>query len=402
MKTKFPLLAKYPKMTYLDSGATTLKPQSVIDAELEYYRSYSANIHRGLYPLSIKATEAYDASRKMVAVLLNARSPHEIVFAKGATDGLNLLAMSLTQNLESPDEIVCTILEHHSNFVPWQQISQKKDLNLRVIDFPLAESRNNGINASEFISSKTKILTLPYISNVTGEVLPIKQIVAASRKINPELIVIVDACQAVAHIPIDVQDLDCDFLVFSGHKLYGPTGIGVLYGKGARLEALAPYQYGGDMIHSVSLSKTTFAPVPAKFEAGTPPIAQAIGLGEAIRFILGMGFESIQKHESELYKYAIESLSHLATDLEIVQPVISQQKGNSIITFTSPFVHPHDMADLLGQSDVCIRAGHHCAQPLHDHLHLNATARISFGLYNRSKDIDTFCTELKKIIGQFQ
>lgn len=401
-KTDFPLLTKLLDVVYLDSGATTLKPQPVIDAELGYYQMYSANIHRGLYPLSIKATQAYDVARASVAKLLHADSPSEIVFTKGATEGLNLLASSLAQDLNSGDEIVCTILEHHSNFVPWQQICQYKKMKLLIIDSKFTMQKDGQVKMGTYISKKTKILTLPYISNVTGEILPIKEIVAAARKINPHIITIVDACQAVAHLPVDVQDLDCDFLVFSGHKLYGPTGIGVLYGKKEQLERLPPYQFGGDMIHSVSIGKTTFAQIPSKFEAGTPPIAQAIGLGSAIEHVLSIGFEAIQKHESELYAYAIKKLAVFGSDLIVVQPVVSAQNGHSIVTFTSPRVHAHDLADLLGQGNICVRAGHHCAQPLHDHLGLSATARISFGLYNTHADIDAFVAELQKIIAQFK
>ncbi len=402
IKTDFPLLTKQLDIVYLDSGATTLKPQHVIDAELEYYQTYSANIHRGLYPLSIKATQAYDASRATVAQLLNASTPSEIVFTKGATDGLNLLASSLVHDLKAGDEIVCTILEHHSNFVPWQQLCQQKQMKLLMIDRKPSVSKAGEVKMKEFMSSQTKVLTLPYVSNVTGEILPVKDIIAAARKINPQIITIVDACQAVAHLQVNVQDLDCDFLVFSGHKLYGPTGIGVLYGKKERLEHLSPYQFGGDMIHSVTIEKTTFAQIPSKFEAGTPPIAQAIGLGAAIEYVRGVGFDAIQKHESELYAYAIKEMAALGHDVSIVQPTVSTQNGHSIVTFTSPHVHAHDIADLLGQSNICVRAGHHCAQPLHDHLGLSATARISFGLYNTSNDIDIFVAELQKIISQFK
>lgn len=401
-KTDFPLLIKQLDVVYLDSGATTLKPQRVIDAELDYYQAYSANIHRGLYPLSIKATQAYDASRVMVAKLLHADSPSEIIFTKGATDGLNLLASSLAHDLKSPDEIICTILEHHSNFVPWQQICQRKKMKLLVVDSNLIIHKDGQVRLNEYVTMKTKILTLPYISNVTGEILPVKEIITAARKINPQIIVIIDACQAVAHLPVNVQDLDCDFLVFSGHKLYGPTGIGVLYGKKERLENLSPYQFGGDMIHSVTIEKTTFAQTPSKFEAGTPPIAQAIGLGSAIEYVLSIGFEAIQKHEAELYAYAIKKLAVFGDDLKVVQPVVSSHNGHSIVTFTSPHVHAHDLADLLGQSNICVRAGHHCAQPLHDHLGLSATARISFGLYNTHADIDAFVAELQKIVAQFK
>lgn len=401
-KTDFPLLTKQPDVVYLDSGATTLKPQRVIDAELDYYQNYSANIHRGLYPLSIKATHAYDAARASVANFLHSKSASDIVFTKGATDGLNLLASSLAHDLNAGDEIACTILEHHSNFVPWQQICQHKKMKLQIVDSKLTIQKNGQVKVDTYISKKTKILALPYVSNVTGEILPIKEIISAARKINPQIITIIDACQAVAHLPVDVQDLDCDFLVFSGHKLYGPTGIGVLYGKKEQLERLPPYQFGGDMIHSVSIAKTTYAQIPSKFEAGTPPIAQAIGLGAAIKYVHTVGFDAIQKHEADLYAYAIKEIAALGRDVSIVQPTVSTQNGHSIVTFTSSHVHAHDLADLLGQSNICVRAGHHCAQPLHDHLGLSATARISFGLYNTFKDVDAFVAELQKIIAQFK
>ncbi len=395
-RSDFPIYQTIPHLVYLDSGATALKPQCVIDAMVGYLRDYSSNIHRGLYPISVKASMAYEDARHTVAAFIHASADGEIIFTKGASEGLNLLASSLEKNIDTGDEIVCTMLEHHSNFVPWQELAQKKGAEFVVIE----PTEDIVKSCMDIINERTKICTFPYVSNVTGEVLPIKQIIQVVKKINPSTICIVDAAQAVAHMPVDVQDLGCDYLVFSGHKLYGPTGIGVLYGKQDRLRALPPYQFGGDMIHSVSLEKTSYADIPNKFEAGTPPIGEAIGLAEAIRYVQSIGFEAIAQHDHQLLTHFEKAMLKSSPQLQILQPLFGGPK-TAVASFTVPHVHPHDMADLLGQKDICVRAGHHCAQPLHTHLRIPASCRVSFGVYNSTSDIDSFADGLTSICQSF-
>jgi cysteine desulfurase/selenocysteine lyase len=396
-KSSFPLFTTHPNICYLDSAATSLKPHCVIDAMHDYYTTYTANIHRGLYPLSIYASEQYDKARQIVAEFIHA-DQDEIVFTKGATEGLNLLASSLDRLLPPDAKVTTTILEHHSNFVPWQIFSQKRGHKLDII-YPEKDMTIPDLVRTRLPASAA-ILALPAISNVTGEFLPVKEIIASARTVNPSIICIVDASQAVAHMPVDVRDIDADFLVCSGHKLYGPTGIGVLYGKRDRLAKLPPYQYGGDMIQNVTIDTTTFAQAPAKFEAGTPPIAEAIGLGAAIQFIQDVGFDSIERHDQEMREYARGQLSQVTGPVHIVEPLFGGSM-TSVISFTHPHVHAHDLADLLGQEGVCIRAGHHCAQPLHTYLKLPATSRISFGVYTTKKDIDIFIKKLIAICTSF-
>ena len=395
-RSDFPIYQTIPHLIYLDSGATALKPQRVIDSMCGYLRDYSSNIHRGLYPISVQASLAYEGARHTVATFIHAAEDAEIIFTKGASEGLNLLASSLSTYISEGDEIACTMLEHHSNFVPWQELALRRDAKFVVME----PTEDIVKSCKTLINERTKVFTFPYMSNVTGEVLQVKQIIQAVKKINPSTICIVDAAQAVAHIPVDVRDLDCDYLVFSGHKLYGPTGIGVLYGKRALLELLPPYQYGGDMIHSVSIKKTTYSGLPNKFEAGTPPIAEAIGLAEAIRYVLDIGFDTIAKHDAELLRYFEEKVAKSLPQLQTIQPQFGGIK-TAVASFTLPMIHPHDMADLLGQKDICVRAGHHCAQPLHIYLKLSASCRVSFGVYNSASDIDSFAEGLATICQSF-
>ncbi len=391
IRKEFPIFAGEQNKTlvYLDSAATTFKPAVVISAVSEYYSQYSSNIHRGLYPISVQASELVHVSRVAVQKLLNSSKPEEIIFTKGATESLNLLASSLCKTLKPGDEIVTTIADHHSNFVPWQQLAIQNKLKFGIVTFdPLTISESDLIqNIVDSVTRDTAVVTMPFVTNVFGVVLPLSSIILAIRQKNPKTIIIIDACQAVTHIEIDVQKLDCDFLVFSGHKIFGPTGVGVLYGKEKILHSLSPYQYGGDMVISVTVESTSFANIPAKFEAGTPPIAEIIGLKRAVDFLSEITPKHIRHHGGELVEYARRSLDR-AYGSKITLYKSNNLKESSILQFNISGAHPHDVAQILGDQNICIRVGHHCAQPLHTYLGLDATCRASFSIYNTKTDID--------------
>ncbi|MBP6993717.1 SufS family cysteine desulfurase [Candidatus Woesebacteria bacterium] len=399
-KDRFPIFDSQPNLTYLDSAATTLKPQVVIDKIAEYYQDYSSNIHRGLYPIAEKASGEYESARQIVAKFINAEKPEEIIFTKGATEALNLLASSLSQNIIKPGvEVLTTIIEHHANFVPWQQVSLKSGAKFGVVAFhPFKSTKEEMLESFRLgITTETAILTLTHVSNVLGLVLPIKEIIALARSINPRIIIVVDACQSIQHFPIDVQELDVDFLVFSGHKIFGPTGVGVLYGRYEQLDKLPPYQFGGDMIEEVRIEATTFAKPPHRFEAGTPPIAEVIALGEAIKFVQEISLKSINQHSRALRRYALENLRDVfGSTVQLYTNDHAQFSG--VISFNLAGCHPHDVAQIVGEQNVCIRVGHHCAQPLHTHLDLTATCRASLSVYNDETDIDTFVASLMNVI----
>lgn len=399
-KDQFPIFQHNPNITYLDSAATTLKPQSVIDTITEYYRDYSSNIHRGLYPIAEKASGGYEEARQTIARFINARRPEEIIFTKGATEALNLLASSLSGTVIKPGvEVLTTIVEHHANFVPWQQQVIKKGAKFGVITFdPLKATKEDILETFRMhITKETSILAFTHVSNVLGLVLPVKEIVATARAINPEVIIVLDACQSIQHIPIDVQALDVDFLVFSGHKIFGPTGIGVLYGKYDKLNRLPPYQFGGDMIEEVSIERSTFAKPPQKFEAGTPPIAEAIGLGEAIQFVQKVGLKTIETQTQKVRQYALAKLREkFGSQIQIYTNDVARFTG--VVSFNLTGCHPHDVAQIVGEQGICIRVGHHCAQPLHTFLNLPATCRVSLSLYNHEADIDKLISGLTNVI----
>lgn len=399
-KDQFPIFQRNPNITYLDSAATTLKPQSVIDTITEYYRDYSSNIHRGLYPIAEKASGGYEEARQTIAHFINAKRPEEIIFTKGATEALNLLSSSLSGSVIIPgSEVVTTIVEHHANFVPWQQVSIKNKAKFGVISFhPLTSSR--GEILEEFrakITQNTAVLAFTHVSNALGLVLPAREIISMARAINPKIITILDVCQSIQHLPIDVQNLDVDFLAFSGHKCFGPTGVGVLYGKYNRLDTLPPYQFGGDMIEEVSIDQTTYAKLPNKYEAGTPPISEVIGLGEAFRFIQSVGLKTIESHTQKLRQYLLSRLGEtFGTQVNIYSNELGHFSG--IVSFNITGCHPHDVAQILGEQEICIRVGHHCAQPLHTLLDLPATCRVSLSLYNDEADIDKLISGLTNVI----
>ncbi len=402
IKTDFPFFQHHPTLAYLDSGATALKPKAVIDAMNKYYEEYPVNVHRGIYNLSGFATDQYENARKTIATFINA-TPEEIIFTSGATHGLNLLATVLGRELKEGDNIVLTRMEHHANMVPWQQIAKEKKVELRFIEIQgpgeIKELKNYRIgdytidieSAKKLIDERTKIVSVTSVSNVLGTIVPVKEIIELVKKVGAYTIV--DHSQGVVHLKTDVQDLDCDFLVFSGHKLYGPTGIGVVYGKKVLLEKLEPFFFGGDMIRFVSYEDATWADVPNKFEAGTPNIAGAIGLGATIEYINSVGWEAIDAHEKELTAYAMEKLKNIVKIIGTTD--LNQRTG--VISFLIDDIHPHDTGDIFNSCNVAVRVGHHCAMPLVRHLGIGGTVRASFGMYNSKEDVDALVTAIGKV-----
>ncbi len=379
----FPILNSRD-MAYLDNGATTQKPQKVLDAVNNFYEHENANPHRGAYSLSIEATEAYENTRAKIAKFINARYPEEIIFSKNATESLNLLAYSYgLDNLKKDDEVVISIMEHHSDLVPWQYATKKTGSHLKYMyindDFELSKEE-----IESKITDKTKIVGITQVSNVLGTINPVKDIIKYAHK--KGAIVIVDASQSIPHMAIDVQDLDADFLVFSGHKMLAPLGIGVLYGKKELLKKMNPFLMGGDMIEYVYEQKTTFAPLPNKFEAGTQNVEGVVGLGAAIDYINELGYDNIEKAEKELTDYAREKL----TKLDFLDLYLTPNKENhsSVFSFNVKGVHPHDVASILDSEGVYVRSGNHCAQPLLRSLGIDATCRASLYFYNTKEDID--------------
>jgi cysteine desulfurase/selenocysteine lyase len=380
-------------LIYFDNAATTQKPIQVINAIKEYYESYNANIHRAIHTLSEEATQKYEEAREKVRKFINARSDKEIIFVRNATEAINLVMYAWgLNNLKESDEIISTVMEHHSNIVPWQFLRDKVGLKLKFIDvnsqgfLKLDELEN-------ILSKNTKLITVTHASNVLGTINPIKEIGKIAHD-NGSLI-LVDGAQSVPHMPIDVKKLDCDFLVFSGHKMLGPMGIGVLYCKEEILENIQPFLYGGDMIKYVTLEKAVWNDLPLKFEAGTSNVEGAIGLGAAIDYLNKIGMEDIRKHEIELTKYAIDKISNLP-NLDIYGPKKAEERGG-VIAFNVKNVHSHDVAQILDEDGIAIRSGHHCAMPLHQKLGIESSARISFYLYNMKEEIDNFIEALGKI-----
>ena len=396
-KEDFPILNER-KIAYLDSGATTQKPIQVINAIDEFYKKNNANPHRGAYSLSIEATEAYESSRGKIAKFINAESPEQIIFSKNATESLNLLAYSYgMENLKKDDEIVISIMEHHSNLVPWQKVAKVTGCNLKYMyindEFELSDEE-----IESKITDKTKIVGIAHVSNVLGTVNNVKKIIDYAHK--KGAIVIVDASQSIPHMRIDVQDLNCDFLVFSGHKMLAPLGIGVLYGKKNLLNNMTPFIMGGDMIEYVYEQDTTFAPLPNKFEAGTQNVEGVVGLAVAIDYIENIGYDKIQEIEKEVVGYARDELSKL----EFLDLYLTPNKENhsSVISFNIKGVHPHDVASILDTNGVCVRSGNHCAQPLMRFLNIDSTCRASFYLYNTKEDVDRLVDGLKKAYNMFK
>ncbi len=390
----FPLLKQqvYGKpLVYLDNAATSQKPGSVIEAERRYYEEYNANVHRGVHALSQRATDAYEGARAKAARFLNARSPREIVFVRGCTEGVNLVAQSYGRTVLKPgDEVLITAMEHHSNIVPWQIVCLQTGAVLKVA--PINEAGELEFDAFErLLSERTRIVAAVHVSNALGTINPVRRIVERAHAAGAK--VLLDGAQAAPHVPVDVQALDCDFYAFSGHKIYGPTGIGVLYGKEALLAAMPPYQGGGDMIKVVTFEKTIYNDLPYKFEAGTPHIAGAIGLGAALDYVSSIGLEAIAAHEHALLEYATEAVA----GIKGLRLVGTAREKAGILSFVMDGVHPHDIGTILDHQGVAIRAGHHCAMPVMDRYRVPATARASFALYNTREDVDALVAGLRKV-----
>ena len=376
-------------LVYLDSAATSQKPVQVIEAVANYYKEYNSNVHRGVHTLGTKATDAYEGARDKVRKFINASSIEEIIFTRGTTTAINTVAASYGRtNLEAGDEIVISYMEHHSNIIPWQQVAKATGATLKYI--PLEEDGSISVEqAKATINSNTKIVAIMYVSNVLGSINPVKEIAAIAHQNGA--IMLVDGAQSTPHMKVDVQDLDCDFYAFSGHKMCAPTGIGVLYGKKHLLENMEPIEFGGEMIDFVDLQDSTWKELPWKFEGGTPIIAGAVGLGAAIDFLTEIGMDNIEKHEHEIANYALEQLSTVK-GVTIYGP----KHRAGLVTFNVEDVHPHDVATVLDVEGIAVRAGHHCAQPLMRWLKVSATARASFYLYNTKEDVDAFVRGLVK------
>lgn len=394
LRNDFPILSTLvgnKPLVYLDNAATTQKPKVVIDAIEYYYKAGNANIHRGVHYLAEKATEAYEDSRKVVANFLNARSESEIIFVRGTTEGINLIAHSFgKQYISEGDEIIISTLEHHANIVPWQLLCESTGAKLKVI--PVSDKGELELDAFDsLLSEKTKLVSVVHASNSFGTINPVKQIVDKAHAVGAK--VLLDGAQAVGHFPVDMQALDCDFYVYSGHKLFGPTGIGVVYGKYDLLDSLPPYQGGGDMISKVTFEKTTFKEPPGRFEAGTPHISGAIGMAAGIRYLEGLDRNALLAHEHDLLDYGTGKLS----EIDGIRLLGTAEEKVSVISFTMEGSHPHDIATVLDADGIAIRAGHHCTQPLLQRFGVSATARASFAFYNTREEIDHLAESLKKI-----
>ena len=379
---------------YLDSAATSQTPIQVIDAVAEYYSDYNANVHRSIYAIGEKATKAYESAREKVSQFIGAEESRSVVFTRGTTESINLVAYAWGRhNLKKGDEILITEMEHHSNLVPWQLVARDMGATLKTIPF-----RKDGTleNVETYFNENTKIVSVIHQSNVLGTVNPVDEIISLAKSVGA--VTLIDAAQSVPHSPVDVSSLECDFLAFSGHKMLGPTGVGVLYGKLNLLEEMEPFLTGGEMIREVTFEKSTWNDVPWKFEAGTPNIAQVIGLGSAVDYLSKIGMDKINAHETAISNYAVEKLN----EIDEVTIYGNPPKRGGVVTFNLHNIHPHDVAQLLDKEGVAIRAGHHCAQPLMDKLGVTATARASFYLYNDLEDIDKLVAALIKSLDFLQ
>ncbi|MBI4836153.1 MAG: SufS family cysteine desulfurase [Candidatus Abawacabacteria bacterium] len=391
-KKHFSIFKNQPNLVYLDNAATSQTPDSVLTAMNDYYQNYRANTHRGIYESSEKATSKYEDSREKVANYINA-APEEIIFTRGATHALNLVANGLTTSLQHGDEIVITEIEHHSNLVPWQVLAKRYQLVLQYIPIN-ADGLLDLTDMGTIITKKTKVVACSHASNVLGTITPLEQIIQHAHNVGA--VVVVDACQSIPHQRIDVRALNADFVVFSAHKMFGPTGIGILYGKKELLNQLPPFEYGGHMIHEVTYTDTTFAEAPERFEAGTANIAGVIGFGATIDFLQSLDWQGVQEHEQELVKYTLQKLRQL--EAVIVHGPSGTVNRTGVISFNINTVHSHDAAHILAMNNIAVRAGHHCAQPLLHKLGIKNSIRASLYFYNTAEDIDALIMGLKKVI----
>jgi cysteine desulfurase/selenocysteine lyase len=378
------------KLVYLDNAATSQKPRAVIDAIVHYYEHLNANIHRGVHTLSVRATEAHDEARETVRHFIQAADASEIIFVRGATEAVNLVAETYGRaNVGEGDEVLITAMEHHSNIVPWQMLCQEKRAHLRVA--PISDTGELDLDAFEkLLSPRTRIVAAAHVSNALGTINPLRKIIQLAHA--HDVPVLVDGAQAVPHLPVDVQALGCDFYAFSGHKIYGPTGIGVLYGKEEVLAEMPPYQGGGDMIRSVSFEKTTYNVVPYKFEAGTPDIAGAIGLGAALEYVMNLGMDRVAAHGQDLLAYATERVGAI----DGVRLIGTAKERAGVLSFVMEGVHPHDLGTILDREGIAIRTGHHCAQPVMERFDIPATARASFAVYNTREEVDALVNGIRE------
>lgn len=399
IRQDFPVLSRkvYGKpLVYLDNAATSQKPSSVIQSLVNYYEGYNSNVHRGVHALSIEATQRYEEAREKVSRFIGAPSVENMIFVRNTTEGINLVASTwASANIGPGDEILLTEMEHHSNLVPWQRLARKKEAKLRFI--PITEEGTlNFSNLDTLLNHRTKLVSMTHMSNVLGTINPIKEI--ARRAHNLGALMLVDAAQSVPHLPVDVVDLECDFLAFSSHKMLGPTGIGGLYVKSSILETMEPFLSGGEMVKEVTLDSASWNDLPMRFEAGTPNIADTIGLGAAVDYLQSLGMDQVHQHETQLTRYALEALKELSEDFKFYGPLDLSVRGG-IISFYSHELHPHDLGTILDREGIAIRSGHHCAMPLvKDKLGLVATARASFYIYNTENEIDLLVAGMKKAL----
>jgi cysteine desulfurase/selenocysteine lyase len=394
IREQFPALRQqvYGKsLIYFDNGATSQKPQVVLDAINKYYSKDNANIHRGVHYMSQRATTEFEEARKIIQRYINARKSDEVIFTKGTTDSINLVASSFGELLKEGDEILITAMEHHSNIVPWQMLCERKNLVLKVAPI----NKKGELILEEFdklLTEKTKLVSVTQISNTLGTINPVKELTQKAHAVGAKILI--DGAQSIQHMPIDVKDMDCDFFVFSGHKVFGPTGIGVLYGKEDLLDRMPPYQGGGDMISKVTFEKTTYNELPYKFEAGTPHIGGGICLGEAIRFLSGLDITAVQAYEKELADYAQDLLD----TFEDMQIIGEARKKTSVVSFIMEGIHPFDLGTLLDKQGIAVRTGHHCTQPLMDFYQIPGTVRASFAFYNTKEEVDVFVEAVERSI----
>ncbi len=393
IKNDFPALKQKVNgkdLIYLDSAASALKAKPVIDALHLHYEKETANVHRGVHYLSEQGTRKYEETRKTVQKFINAKKDLEVIFTKGTTDSLNLVAFSFGEKfISAGDEILISTMEHHSNIVPWQLMASRKGA--KVIEVPIDDNGDIDLNAyKNLLNDKVKLVSFCHISNTLGTINPIKEMIKMAHEVGAKFCV--DAAQSVPHMKVDVQDLDCDFLAFSGHKIYGPTGVGILYGKEDLLNQMPPYQGGGAMIEKVSFTETTFNHLPEKFEAGTPAIAEVIALKDAVDYIQSIGFDEIEKNEHELLTYATEKL----LTIDGLRIIGTAKHKTSVISFVIKDIHPHDLGTLLDQQGIAVRTGHHCTQPLMERFNVNATVRASFSIYNTKEDVDALMAAIIK------
>ena len=402
IRQDFPVLAKTVydgrPLVWLDSAATSQKPRQVIQALVDYYEGYNANVHRGVHALSMESTERYEEARQKVADFIGAESSDCLIWTRNTTEGINLVANSWAEdNIKAGDEIVVTALEHHSNLVPWQQIARRKSAKLRIL--PLAADHTLDMDAADtIIGARTKLMAIAHESNAIGTINPVKQLAAKARAVGAA--VLVDGAQSVPHMPVDVQDIDCDFLAFSGHKMLGPTGIGGLYVKRDVLESMNPFLTGGEMVLAVSYEDASWNDLPMRFEAGTPNIADAIALGVAVDYLQAIGMDNIREHEISLTTYALNTFKELEEELDVYGPKDAEKRGG-IVSFHHPDVHPHDLGTVLDRRGIAIRTGHHCAMPMVQSLGVPATARASMYLYNTEEEVDMLVDALKEALRYF-